>query len=582
MTMIDTILQRIAGGEVVDPTSGELATALNDAAFRRDVVRQAIEFFDLHDRIDPSQDVVGQATASPEMMAGFLQSLSVFVGLRESFEAGLEPSAEAVPSTACHTPELSDVDQPGVERALELLARAFFVGSRFDRTVQIEGDLFVLPNYELADAQVHWTAAADDAGPVALAAERPTEIPSPDGIGSSGRLPSELLLAEEPGSEVLEAAGSCEVTLATRLTRLTFTRESVNSPTSHGEVTATLAKLDRDVVRVTIEGADPELPRLVMARDAAGQRLDERESQTQRGRTWTKDIRFAGMPAEVEVVLASELVRRTVDVVATSPPERAPDGPWRVARAPRYEPPRRALRFEDVSADQLNAFEVAPGRTTASFEFNQHELHVHLPRADNTALANVTWHAVAAVDRRDAILADEVHGCGSSRDLCCHRFAFSDDIDRLAVVRLRGRVAVEYPLRMQRSVLTPTSPMANGVTAEFEGPRARVWRTDTHDLPDDFSLSRMTQRDTEEARVIRAFDASGMELQRLPSQSWSGGRVELVFWGEPVRVEVWTVAEAGRAQRDFLVLPAPELDESLSGSDDRVDCRGWWHEQRDR
>jgi hypothetical protein len=221
--MIDSILQRLQAGETVDPTSPELAAFFADDAARRDFATRAIDFFELHDRIPPGQDVVGQAVASPESMAEFLQGLSFFVGMRESLQAGLEPSDGPVATDYSDRPEFVDVVDAAIERAMQAVAGAFFVGHCFGEEQRIEGDLFVLPNHELATAEARWTAAATAAGPVEVVPPGDAHSgPFPGRIGSDGRTQSDVRFAMAPDGAVTSATGTCAVTIPTRLMRFAF------------------------------------------------------------------------------------------------------------------------------------------------------------------------------------------------------------------------------------------------------------------------------------------------------------------------------------------------------------------------
>ncbi|MBK8978507.1 MAG: hypothetical protein IPM29_21630 [Planctomycetes bacterium] len=560
--MIDSILQRLAAGESVDPSSPELAAAFADAAFRRDFVDRAIDFFELRERLDPELDVVGQAAASEASIAEFVQGLGFFVGMRESFEQGLAPSEGAVASEYDPRPALDDIDDATLDAALEVLSRSFFFEHRWGDEQRIEGDLFVLPNFELATARPHWTSAATASGAVAVEPVDDADAgPFAGRIDSDGSSRSELKLAVEPDEDLVTATGTCAIAVASRLRRFPFTPGDVGEKRSDGDVAVTLETLQNDCARVTIEGADTDLPRVVIGRDATGARLRERESQSQHGhRTWTGDVRFAGTLASVEVVVAAATLERRIDISASAAPEPAADGCWPSPAAPRYLPPPPEPTFAALTPADLGTLELTAGRMTSSFEFNQSELHVHLPRCDNSALARIDLDEASAVDAAGDVVSAQPYGCGSSRALACHRFSFEGAERPESVARMRGEVTVRYPLRLARVTLTAGAPSPCGLRADFDGPRVTL-QLEPPDSDSPFDLGWLLSEG--ELTLLHALDQTGRPLRRLPRRTWSNDSAELLFWGAPSTVQAWLVTEWDTVRTAFDVDAAPPLDESL-------------------
>ncbi|MEZ6037288.1 MAG: hypothetical protein R3F29_07390 [Planctomycetota bacterium] len=564
--MIDTLLQRIATGEGIGGMEAAIEALADDAAQRRAFAERAIEVFELAERIDPAMDVLGMATSSADGFREFLQGLQFFASMRESFEQGLQPSDGPVASEPDARPVPGDVDAGAVEAAVETLRSAFFLGHRWDLEQTIEGDLFVLPGLELSSVQVRWTAGATADGPVEV--EPPDEERAGFGamIGSDGRQNSELKLVEDPGQDLVAASGTCVLETPSRVARASFTAADVGQERVDGDVTIRLDSVANDCVRVTVGGAPGETQRVIAGLDADGVRLRSRESQSQRMRgSWTTDVRFVGVVAAVEVMVVLEVARREFEVTASAPPQQDADGNWPVAAAPRYLPPRPTPQFVELSPADVEQFSVVAGRMTSMFEFNQSDLHVHLPLGANSAFAEIRWLDAAAEGPDGEVVSEQTNERGSTPSLACQRYSFDGAEDPDAIVRMRGTVEVRVPTVLREVMLTAAEPSQPGLEASFEG--ATVTLRLTQPIPDEdvevFGLSWLLSESDERPPTLLILDETGRPLRRMPWQSWCDDTATLVMHGRPVAVRAWLVDESAVAQRTVDVEAAPKLDEAL-------------------
>ncbi|MCB9879314.1 MAG: hypothetical protein H6835_17090 [Planctomycetes bacterium] len=567
--MIDTLLQRIAAGEGLDGMEASVQVLAGDAAQRRAFAERAIEVFELAERIDPAMDVLGMATSSADGFREFLQGLQFFAAMKESFEQGLQPSDGPVASEADARPVPGDVDADAVEAAVATLRSAFFLGHRWDLEQTIEGDLFVLPGLELSSVQVRWTAGATADGPVEVAPPDEERAGFGAMVGSDGRQNSELKLVEDPGQDLVAASGACVLETPSRVARASFAAADVGQERADGDVTIRLDSVANDCVRVTVIGAPGETPRIIAGRDATGTRLRSRESQSQRTRgSWTTDVRFTGVVAAVEVLVVLEVARREFEVSASAPPQQDADGNWPVAVAPRYLPPRAVPQFVELSPADVEQFSVVAGRMTSMFEFNQSDLHVHLPLGANSAFAEIRWLDAEAEGPDGEVVSEQINERGATPALACQRYSFDGAEDPDAIARMRGTVEVRVPTVVREVLLTADEPAQPGLEASFEG--ATVTLRLTQPIGDEdgdaFGLSWLLRESDERPPTLQILDETGRPLRRMPYQSWCDDTATLVVHGRPVAVRAWLVEASATAQLAVDVDAAPKLDDVLRDS----------------
>ncbi|MEO6594808.1 MAG: hypothetical protein ABIP94_08655 [Planctomycetota bacterium] len=87
--MRDLVLSTIAAGEGIDPSAPALRRALDDLTFRRDLVRDIVAEFGLHDVLDPESAEAKRIVASVEAIGAFLRGLGPLLAAHEASAGGL-------------------------------------------------------------------------------------------------------------------------------------------------------------------------------------------------------------------------------------------------------------------------------------------------------------------------------------------------------------------------------------------------------------------------------------------------------------------------------------------------------------
>lgn len=571
--MIEQILNILAEGG--DPSMvPEIDSALEDPVFRESLITTAVERHALAGQI-PEEALLAMK-GSAEGARQFLAGLSMFLGMEASMEAGLTPSQAPVATVIDPRPAPeSSVDRSELEAAVALFSNCFYLGHCFGDSVSIEADGFVLPNYTLATVQVAWNSATGPHGELPLAAEQ--RAPFGDGrLDRDGQLSFDLSFAAPIEDRVvMRASGRGTVTLPVRVATLSFGADELDVPRSAGAITATLTSCTNDCVRVLVEGLDPEQACTVIARDAAGLRLAERESQTRTRESFESNLRFAGTVASVEFHFVAETAKLGFEATATKAPGSSSDAPVPI-EAPRFLPPRRSAAFVKMSSEEfLNAFEIVPGRDYASMEFNQPAVHAHLPRVDNSAFAELDWDEVRPLDDTGHEIPHQLAQRGYNEDMHCFSVSFESDEyggEPIELARATGRVRIQFPLEVQTVTVMPRSPEAGSIRAEFDGAIVTLALVSDPDPESPVDLSWISWRAGRSVSTVEAFDAEGRRLRPLDWSSSHGNALRLPFWGEVASLRVSLPAKWEKLERSFDVGPAPKLPEELQGMSSN--CRG--------
>jgi hypothetical protein len=566
LVMLERIVSTLTGGEPITPDDAELTAALADPDFRRTLLVRVSDEFGFSEMLDLEGEEATHFLGSPEGMMDFLQSVGPAIAMMKEMEKGLTPSPNPVASVVDPTPIPTGVSGEELDAVLEGFGRSFYIGSSWGRTVRIEGDLYSLPNAARGKVDIDWTSAETAEGPLEIAEENEF-AGSP--MFSDGQLSSSFDVTDEiPDSGLVRCEGTLKVTIPIQFESVRFDAADEGATHESGSLSATLDSCVNDVARVAVANFDREHKPAVVARDAAGRRLAQRESQTQSAKDWRADIRFAGTVASVEVFLPVETVTRELTVVATPEPT-TKDGSYGPVEVPRYVPPRPPPEYARLtSADLAEDLEIVSRRLSSAFEFNEPAIHAHLPLVANSALARVEFEEVDLVAEDGSTVECEVVGRGYDEAAYCHRISFQNsDGEPVDFARARGQLLVRYPLSLETIRLTSDAPEQGGVRASFDGPSVKI-EIEGGSSED---LEWLAGHRRDDTLVLLAYDATGRALRRLPMTSWSDRGISLAFWGTPVAVSIVRPTEVDDIATAFDVVPAPLHDEELQGME--IPCR---------
>lgn len=559
---IQQILESLTAGETIDLDNPDLATILDDPGSRQEIVTSVIDHFE----IEPLQDEAGQEEArrfseSREGFGEFMGGLMTFLAMRDVMEMGLEPSPETMASQVDSSPVPADVTEAQVNDALQLLANSFYVESNYGSTMRITADGFHVPNFSLAT--------------ISLELDTPTSPPKSIRLDAQGQLDEMFESTTEPDASTPPgdtgggATGTLSLEVPTRFEHISFCHDDNDAPKSSGSVTAALEHCTNDCVKITLSGIENEEAVLLVARDERGQRLERREYQTQTRPDFTTDQRFGGRIHTIDVFVAIETTRRELPVTADAVPTFVYGEPTEISR-PRYRPPTGSKTYRDVTSAELAETEVVAGRMSSVCEFNQCDLHAHLPRSENSAFAQVEFLQTEIRDisgRRLSLDEGEIEQMGRGYDEAAHcsRVSFeSESGDAIDFESIEGELSVTYPLTIAEVQLSQDEPVRAGLRVEFDGSTMRL-EADPSRISPGFGATWWSSPFVNDQTRVRAWDATGQEI-RMAVQGSQGDEIyEATFWGIPTRVQVLVVTETDSMCLRYQASPAPLLPDSCCG-----------------
>lgn len=571
--MIEQIVTTLTSGEPLDLEQPELAAALEDADFRKEMLRGVAEALGFIDQIDFEGDDAREVMDSAEGAKGFLMSMQAMAAFSDMVDEEMVAATGPVESLPNLQPPPGDCSPADLNAALESLSRSFFIEGGFSGHANVAGDLIGLPNGELAELTVKWSGV---------------NPPDPDDPFAGGRVydgsySERINLGDEEAEPPATFEGQATITLPVRFDSASFSASEIDQSKpvgdagsdSTGGASATLTRCEFDCVSVTIEGLSPGTEPIIVAKDAVGQRLGSTESMRSHKDGCHCQYRFTGTVATVDVLLPVESVTREVNVVATKEPEWDGEN-YALAAAPRYVRGSAEPQFVNMSAaDLAGDLELAAGRLNSSFEFNQPSVHCHLPRVDNSHLAMVDFDEVSVYDSDGNVIECETVGRGYKAEYQCASVSFEDMStgELVPLSRAAGTVKVTYPLAVKAVTLTTDAPSSDGIEATFDGSMVSVKMNDGDDeSPFDSYWVGSGMNDT--IAKVQAFDDTGRPLKRLSYSGSRNGASFFAFWGQPTSLRVLQVAEHDTVELPFDLPPAPMLAAELAGSEgEHTRCR---------
>ena len=487
-------------------------------------------------------------------------------------------------------PPPADVAPEALGKLTERLARSWFFGMRMNRHLTIEGDLSFFPALASGTLDVQWTRVVGPRGKNVLAPLGKAEAAEAAERARAGfgaprwsrdglRAETQLTLtvdAERPG--LVKAEGKARLKVPLTHDRFALPCAAGARATVEGR-TATMRRCENDFLQVDWPGTDD--PELVVL-DASGRRLACGGADTipvfSGGRSML-ELAYADLPVKVvgkriscnargKVAAAQLVVPRTFaekTVAVTATPEPVVDGekPFKVA-APRtlWEAPAGLGLARTTPAAVRAGLKVAASRTYAMSDYNQPKVVVSLPRLDNSLYATMEFPEATLLDRAGKPVAHKEDSVWVQWPDLSNEVRFSPEGGEGVVdfARARGTVKVRYPVAMHTVTLTRAAPAAEGLKAEFKGPRVTITGESTEEprlsapsfAPHAFDL-------------VRAYDAAGERLRQLGGETWYDDRHLLAFWGEPAEVRLVVADRWEDLEVPYDLAPAPLLPAGREG-----------------
>lgn len=497
--------------------------------------------------------------------------------LTKMFGQSMEPSKGEVLSRYDPTPTPVNISKDQFDSMLQSVKNnLFFLGhhSRAHENVGIEFDGFLIPNGIFAEVKAEWVSVVNADG---LNILREPTAEEKEWDARFGRQPGrDKLYLLDSETKPIYAEGKVQITVPIRFAHVVFDASDVGKSRQSPPLTATLLRLENDLVSLKIKGVPEKVRPVLVLRDETGDRLKVDSTTTRRslqdnGPTLVCSRAF-GRIAKVELFLPIEFASSTLTVQATSEPETFGDNAWQV-KVPRYMPDPGMPDFVAMDLTTLKAeTEVVAQRTYAMIGFNTPEISVRLPRVDNSAFAHVEfgepelfcaegnsidyWLERGGYDHETFSAEIRFRAEEGGRPI----FRVNGECKIIEFARAVGTVNIRYPARLKVVTLTTEHAESGDLEVQFHGPKVMIRGMDNLPfrpfLP--YSLT-----------ALRAYDNTGCRLKKL---NFSGNIIEnninwklAGFWGEVKELRIVTVEEWIELEVPFDLPPAPELPESQRG-----------------
>ena len=483
--------------------------------------------------------------------------------LARAFFGSIVPSKGEVSSLYDPTPVMANIDKDDLRSSIEQMSSSiFFLRSGTKLRVGVEMDAFVIPNGDYVKFDVEWTDLFDASGKSIF---RQATAEEKEDDKKFRRDAWSRIYLNGPNKPVV-AVGQMQVEVPFRFASLTFGSDEVGEQRKVEGLTATVDRCENDVASVTVLGDFRTKKPIVVFYDKTGGRLRTSENSTMTSATnYRLTCRGSGRIAQIGIFLPSEYLTETFEVKATSKPEVFGEDAWKI-RSPRYVPDYGALRFVKMDIEMLRAETRVLGRRGyAWYGFNDPRIVAYLPKCDNSCFVQAEMTELELFDSKGGKVEHGVKGGRFNHEEIFQRFdiASSDANDKelLEYVRSVGKLKIHYPASVGIETLTVDSPNASGLEAEFEDSKVTI--SGMGELKSkSFSAERLS--------VVRAYDLRGRRLKKLDFSRYRKDkdgtrRVQMGFWGKPVKLEIIVVDKWIDLEFPFDIAAADKLPESQRG-----------------
>ena len=473
------------------------------------------------------------------------------------------------------------LDKAAVDAAMMALQHSLFMKPGMS-SVQIEADVFNVPNADSLDLKVSWKEALDAAGKNqwrALTADEAAEAKRFGGASQTrDGVWSEEVKVNGEADVITKVNGDAAVAIGTAFDRVDLECAAPGKKSTLGKVTVTLLKCKGQFFQVRFDGVDPKARALAgfqvapVDRDGKGLTLETSASEPLfAGEKKMADISYADFkkgPLNIFVLQAVAAAPFTKIAVLTQRSTETRAFKVSAAREPKEADAIVGARFvpyhggdpvfADVPAARWKSETVVKGgRSSAMMGFNQPRFYVRLPATDAAAFATLETTKVTPKLKKKSKFEVADNGYEETQ----HRQAYtvsSPDDKPLAASKISGMVKVHYPLQVVLTTLTAAKPASDGVSASFDKNHVSI-KLAGGEIPNHPSFAAASYE------PVRAFDGAGRELRLLPFQSSDGDATVYAFWGTPASVRVITVSGWGDVSVPFSVDVPPPLPKDKSG-----------------
>ena len=523
-------------------------------------------------------------TATEEQFRAMQEFL---VGLHED----IQPYPHEVDVEYNLTPLPRDLSKDQIEQGWALLAQAFFMADRWKDKLRVEGDLFLMPNYEWMEIEAQWTSAP--APPHGNILRPPTDEEAKDDRIfhqqkiREGQYQGHLYLtATDQAVQPASGQGTMRIRVPTRFDQVVLDCDQAGTHRRDGQLDVILISCDKEValvrVRQDFKGNKPDVKVIPMS--ATGRRLptalaspmllfpggrtlaEVSFAEFRQGPTDEEEIKIVaqGRIGQVRVVQPTAWAERSFEVKATAMPE-AQEGlkitaPFRFVSEP-YEPD-----YATLSVDRLRA------AATVSMGLQQPtrvqwgpELVVRLPEVANSMFARIRLTSIRLVDETGEPVEFEASSAVPNDHRPRFRISLRDPEDYYSETftfhRAVGMLEITYPLKAQVLMFDREQTKHGAFLVTFTPHRVLLVAPLREDDPQFASEPSFT---SELFTPLRAYDSQGRRLKKLDrgyDHKGEGVReVSQYFWGKVAKVRLTVFDEWTTIQLPFELTPLPALD----------------------
>jgi hypothetical protein len=232
--------------------------------------------------------------------------------------------------------------------------------------------------------------------------------------------------------------------------------------------------------------------------------------------------------------------------------------------APKVDEDARAPSYQDLTADEVAAqITMVSDRNYAWFGFNQPEVHLVLPAADNSVYAVVEFADLRLLAPDGSQVPFELERGLYDRDSHHVEIRFNPESGEGPVefARVVGTATVRYPLRIATLRARAGGPPVAGLDVVIDGPFVTRRRASDEE---DLEAASFTG-----IEAFRALDGKGQVLEQAPSTRMSLADSIVTettsYWGEVAEVELDTAEEWATFRVRYELPSVPPLPKERAG-----------------
>ena len=465
-------------------------------------------------------------------------------------------------------------------------SRAFYLKESFGEG-QVEFDRKVLPNYPFLKLDIDWQSVKTVSGKEVFSGGAKKAISE---FSDRTEIAVKELNEEDP---LFVAQGKAQASLPVRFIRMDLNAGGLGKPVSAGDFSGKLLMLQNDYYEILLENlkgkdigeanpvvavfgdegrlkvtehsrqpADIKMPDFIaraiadlesgkMTAAELGPYM-EKHQQTDKEQFPRAILsgKAAGVVTRISIFIPVETVTETFTVTATAEPSSNPEKNIPAA-APRYLHRQKTEYRSFTRAELEKSIRIYADRTSAIFGYNNPEVVCALPKIANSSYASIEFAEPVLLNAKGGKVGFTLEHSGFINDKYSSEIRFTPKTgDKPPVfAKAKGKIIVRYPIRIQTIRLKKSASDKKQVI--FNNQFVKYDKSLAGESGDSFE------------KTIRAYDASGRELQRLNyaeiTVEENGEFETLGFWGIPEVVEVDKIEEWAELSLDYNLPPAPLL-----------------------